>query len=216
MNNFINKWMEDLTGKLTAAFGPRLLFVGLQGSYRRGEETAASDIDAVVILDTLSTADLKEYKNITATMPKAELVCGFISGKAELLNWPKQEIFQFYNDTVTFYGNLDAVVPQIGRDDIVNAVKTGASGLYHAAAHTYLHGDIDGVLPALYKNTFFVLLPLQYLRDGKFHSSRKELLANLNGIDKEILEICMGKESPPQEKFEKLFNWCGALLRADL
>ena len=50
----IEDWMKDLTEKLKRQFGQRLLFVGLQGSYQRGEATADSDIDVVVLLDTLS------------------------------------------------------------------------------------------------------------------------------------------------------------------
>jgi len=55
----IDHWMTDLTAKLKEAFSDRLLFVGLQGSYRRGEANENSDIDAVVILDVLSMDALK-------------------------------------------------------------------------------------------------------------------------------------------------------------
>ena len=41
-------------------FGERLWFVGLQGSYGRGEATDTSDIDVVsLFLDTLNIDDLK-------------------------------------------------------------------------------------------------------------------------------------------------------------
>lgn len=32
----IESWMDGLAGKLKKQFGPRLLFLGLQGSYGRG------------------------------------------------------------------------------------------------------------------------------------------------------------------------------------
>ena len=40
-------YMSELTTYLEAAFGERLLYVGLQGSYLRGEATEESDIDAL-------------------------------------------------------------------------------------------------------------------------------------------------------------------------
>lgn len=47
----IQSWMEQLAEELKNEFGSRLWFLGLQGSFGRGEGTAESDIDAVVILD---------------------------------------------------------------------------------------------------------------------------------------------------------------------
>ena len=40
-------WCTLLAKKLKEAFGETLYFLGLQGSYRRGEATPDSDIDAV-------------------------------------------------------------------------------------------------------------------------------------------------------------------------
>ena len=42
-----DKWMTELTEKLKIHFKNRLLFAGLQGSYRRQEAHENSDIDAV-------------------------------------------------------------------------------------------------------------------------------------------------------------------------
>ena len=70
-------WMQQLTYRLRDAFGPRLRFVGLQGSRARGEAGPESDIDAVVILDAVSLADLRAYRALLAGMPEREKVCGF-------------------------------------------------------------------------------------------------------------------------------------------
>ena len=40
----IEKWMETFLQTLDAHFGKRIWFVGLQGSYSRGEATPSSDI----------------------------------------------------------------------------------------------------------------------------------------------------------------------------
>lgn len=57
----INAWMEDFQRALAQTFPGRLWFVGLQGSRARGEATAASDIDVVVVLDTLTAEDIRRY-----------------------------------------------------------------------------------------------------------------------------------------------------------
>lgn len=46
---------------LNDTFGNRVWFVGLQGSYGRGEARDTSDIDVVVILDELSASDIGVY-----------------------------------------------------------------------------------------------------------------------------------------------------------
>lgn len=51
-------WVADALARMKKAFGPRLAYLGLQGSYRRGEATETSDIDLVVLLDTVEPADL--------------------------------------------------------------------------------------------------------------------------------------------------------------
>ena len=47
----IKSWMGELLGKLQAVFGERLLYLGQQGSYLRGEATEQSDIDVMIVLD---------------------------------------------------------------------------------------------------------------------------------------------------------------------
>ena len=49
----INAWIQNFLQTLNNTFGARVWFVGLQGSYGRGEATENSDIDVVVILDEL-------------------------------------------------------------------------------------------------------------------------------------------------------------------
>ena len=58
-----------------------LLFVGLQGSYARGEATEASDIDVVVVLDELYFADLLKYRDMLDTTVLASFLycCFFIN-----------------------------------------------------------------------------------------------------------------------------------------
>ena len=61
-------YLARLTARLTEAFGARLIYVGLQGSYLRGEAGPDSDIDAMVVLDRLTPADLDAYRRIIHTL----------------------------------------------------------------------------------------------------------------------------------------------------
>ena len=47
----ISAWMQNFLQALNETFRDRVWFVGLQGSFARGEATETSDIDVVVILD---------------------------------------------------------------------------------------------------------------------------------------------------------------------
>lgn len=191
MNFDVNNWVNDLTKKLKAGFADRLLFVGLQGSYRRGEAKQTSDIDVVVILDKLTVEDLKKYKQIINTMPEKEKACGFISGKKEIKNWPKMDIFQFKNDTKPIFGSLDNLVPLIKRQDIENYIKTSSANLYHMVVHSYLYDTNYDNLKLIAKPLFFIFQAITYLDTGKYISTKKKLLNILTREEKDILEMNM-------------------------
>ena len=63
----ITTWMNGFLSSINEAFGDRVWFVGLQGSYGRGEAGDKSDIDVVVILNELSSADIKVYNAMLDT-----------------------------------------------------------------------------------------------------------------------------------------------------
>jgi predicted nucleotidyltransferase len=60
----ISSWMSMFLKTLNETFKDRVWFVGLQGSYGRGEATETSDIDMVVILDELSASDIEVYRSM--------------------------------------------------------------------------------------------------------------------------------------------------------
>lgn len=212
----IETWLQDFTKKLFDIFGNRLKFIGLQGSYKRGEAKPESDIDIVIILDKLSFEDLNSYKKIVNSMPYSEKVCGFISGEKEIYNWPKFDLFQLLNDTVSLHGNLQDFIPIIKRNDILNSIKINTANLYHQMCHAYLFENKDvEVLYQGYKSAFFILQALYYSRNTEYIGSKKELVQLLEGEDKEILLVNMNWKSLQVNEnldfyFEKIINWTGA------
>jgi Nucleotidyltransferase domain. len=216
----IDTWLDEFAIKIKNEFVDQVIFIGLQGSYQRNEATASSDIDVVVILMTLTIEDLKKYKNIIAQMPYKEKVCGFISGKREIMGWEKADLFQFYYDTKPIYGNIDYLLPLIGEQDIKCAIKIGACNLYHAGCHNFIYEDSREILAALYKSAFFVLQAKYFYEKKQYVSSKSELVSKLKGIDKEILEICIERERIRKIDDEalslysdKIITWSSGLIK---
>ena len=110
----IDRWMEEYRRAAEERFGERIWFMGLQGSYGRGEATEESDIDVVLILDRLDTSDLQEYSRMLDALPERNRICGFVSGREELLAWEPSDLFQFCHDTVPVsYTHLDVYKRQV-------------------------------------------------------------------------------------------------------
>ena len=73
------------------------------------------------------------------SLPDRELICGFLSGKEELLNWEPSDLFQFYYDTKPLKGCLDELLPLLDKAAVERAVKIGACNIYHGCVHNMLY-----------------------------------------------------------------------------
>ena len=208
--NFNQKvWLSDIEIKLKKTYCNNLLFIGLQGSYARGEAQKNSDIDLVIILDTISLEDLKKYKKLLKSMPYYEKSCGFISGKNEIQNWSKEDLFQFFYGTKNIYGKIEDIITPPSTDEIKKSNKQALENLYHAAVHSYLHsGNLQDALVTLYKTTFFILQAKYFLQNGVYIRTKQELLSKLSGSDREILAASIHKPDTREELLlEKLITW---------
>lgn len=212
----IKIWMEELAGRLEERFGPRLLFLGLQGSYGRGEANEDSDIDVVAVLDRANLADLDAYRAIVREMPEGEKACGFLCGARELKNWPKYDLLAVARDTRDVRGRLADLLPSFCRDDLADAAATGASGLYHAAVHTYLYADREGwpdFLKEAHKGAFFTLRALRELRTGENVRAKRDLLPLLEGDERALLAYGLSPTGEPLEDvFARLVRWSAAVM----
>ena len=173
----ITTWMNDFLQKLNDTFGNRVWFVGLQGSYGRGEARDTSDIDIVVILEELSTSDIQKYNVMLDSLPHRDLICGFVSGKEEILHWEPSDLFQFYYDTTPIKGCLDKLLTVIDEVAIDRAIKIGACNIYHGCVHNMLHEKSDDILRGLYKSASFVVQVIAFKQTGKYIKYQKELLS---------------------------------------
>ena len=172
----ITIWMQNFLQTLNKTFANRVWFVGLQGSYGRGEATETSDIDVVVILDELSAADIQTYNTMLNSLPHRELICGFLSGKEEIMNWEPSDLFQFYYDTTPIKGSLDEVLSVVDESAVKRAIKIGVCNIYHGCVHNMLFDKSEDVLRGLYKSASFVVQAIVFLQTGNYVKHQAELL----------------------------------------
>ena len=198
----IKIWMDNFLKSLNECFGDRVWFVGLQGSYARSEATENSDIDMVVILDELSASDIAKYNKMLDTMPHRELICGFLSGKKELLNWEPSDLFQFYYDTKPIKGSLDELLPLLDNEAVERAIKIGACNIYHGCVHNMLVDKNEEILKALYKSASFVIQAIAFKKTGKYITYQKELAEVVSPEEKIIVDIFIKLKNSGKVDFE--------------
>ena len=207
----ITTWMQKFLHSLNETFANRVWFVGLQGSYGRGEATDTSDIDIVVILDDLSASDIQKYNTMLDALPHRELICGFVSGKDELLHWEPSDLFQFYYDTTPIKGSLDELLPLLDKVAVERAIKIGACNIYHGCVHNMLHEKSEDILRDLYKSASFVVQAIVFWQTGKYIKHQKELLLIACPDEQAIVNTFLNLKNGGAVDFnsmsETLFAW---------
>ena len=207
----INVWMNDFLRKLNEVFANRVWFVGLQGSYGRGEATETSDIDVVVILDELNVSDIQVYQEMLDTLSHRKLICGFVSGKDEILNWEPSDLFQFYHDTTAIKGSLDDLLPLIDNAAIDRAIKMGSGNIYHGCVHNMLHEKSEELLKGLYKAASFVVQAIVFKQTGSYIKHQSQLLQVASTEERMITETLLkyknGEVVDFNEASRMLFIW---------
>ena len=207
----ISAWLNDFLKALNKSFGDRVWFVGLQGSYGRGEATETSDIDTVVILDELSPSDINTYNTMLDTLTHRERICGFISGKNELLNWETSDLFQFYYDTKPIKGSLDELLSLIDASAVDRAIKIGVCNIYHGCVHNMLYEKSEDILKGLYKSSSFVVQAIAFRQTGKYICRQVELLPLVSPEEQIIVSTFLSLKNGGTVYFDKmseaLFTW---------
>ena len=208
----IQAWLQSYLQALNEHFPNRIWFVGLQGSYARGEANAESDIDIVAILDELTAADIQRYDAMLNTLPNRELICGFLSGKEEIMNWEPADLFQFYYDTTPVIGSLDELLPLIDDAAINRAIKTAVGNIYHGCVHNLLFEKSEDILRGLYKSASFTAQAIAFKETSTYCTYQRDLMKVLSPEDRKIVEtfihIKNGHAVDFQSMSEVLFDFC--------
>ena len=217
----VERYMERITAAVVERFGPRVRYVGLQGSYARGEAKESSDVDVMLVLNELGVEDMLAYRAIVAQMRGEAPSCGFLCGARELAGWNTLEICQVLHETRDYYGRLAPLLPEFTREDVANYVKLGAGNLYHLLGHAYVHGTPaldEECLGGCLKQAFYMLQNLLFLRTGRYVAAKRELLDELKGEERRIMQMAAEEAAleaeGTEEAFRLLFGWCAGVLRS--
>ena len=211
----IEKYIQQLIELLRKQFSSRLLYVGLQGSYLRGEANSDSDIDIMVVIDDLNVSDLTLYRKILNALEHSEKSCGFICSAQDLCHWNPLEICSLLHTTKDYYGTLREFISDYSEADLRNFLKMSINNLYHELCHRYIHSELDknyAILPLTYKSVFFILQNLYFLKTKEFIGTKAALLTKMQGKDYEVLkrslELANNTVYNFDESFELIFSWC--------
>lgn len=211
----IEKYIQQLIELLRKQFSSRLLYVGLQGSYLRGEANSDSDIDIMVVIADLNVSDLTLYRKIINALEYSEKSCGFICSAQDLCHWNPLEICSLLHTTKDYYGTLREFTPDYSEADLRNFLKMSINNLYHELCHRYIHSELDknyANLPLTYKSVFFILQNLYFLKTKEFIGTKVALLTKMQGKDYEVLkrslELANNTVYNFDESFELIFSWC--------
>ena len=213
----LDSYLNNLISSCRTAFGDRLLYVGLQGSWLRGEAHENSDIDVMVILDRFSVQDMDRYREILKRIGFYERSCGFICGRDEMLRWSPLEVCQLRHTTKDLLGVLTDFLPSATWEDEVNYVKLSLGNLYHELCHRYIHADRERNVAAFRgacKGVFFLMQNLYYLETGHYILTKKELKEAVSAEDRRVLELTVLPDGFDfDQAFSVLFAWCQSVFQ---
>ena len=204
----VDQWLADFLKRLRKSFGERLIFVGLHGSWARGEAEATSDIDSIVILDLIDSQDLIAFRDIIDAMPDAKrLASGGFFSVSEIQTWPRSNLMQLFYGCKTLHGTLTGIVEKPRSTDFKEDIRIKAySNLFQARHYLLYPHDRSKVVLKLYypfKSCFYALQSWILLRDGKYIARKDELLDFLSiPEDREVIQVVRDWKQLKQE-FEK-------------
>lgn len=211
-------WEAAYKSAILASFGGRIVCAGLQGSRARAEASETSDIDAVLVLDRLDWDDLACYRGLIANLPYAERMCGFVSGKAEIIAWDVSELVGFYFDTACFLGDLTFLKDRVTVDAARRSVRLSACGLYHSLCHAAVFEEKPLSPYTVAKTVFFLMRTQRYIETGIYPLRLSQLLPGLDSEERTLLlplqneEAFENKRTDDSSFYRTALSWCARIL----
>ena len=155
--------------------------------------------------------DIHTYNTMLDVLPHRELICGFLSGKDEILNWESSDLFQFCYDTTPIKGSLDEVLAVVDKSAVNRAIKLGSCNIFHGCVHNMLYEKNEDILRGLYKSASFVVQAIAFKQTGNYISHQKDLLQVVSSDERSIVETFLNLKIGGTVDFnsmsETLFAW---------
>ena len=206
----LSEWLDNFTNEMLYNFPDNIYCIGLQGSYGRGEASADSDLDLVVIFKSFSLEVLQQYKSLLLRLGNDYKLCGFVGSVAILKSWNEGELLQLY---VPVYGNLDFIKDRVTDEAAAKLVLQNSCLIYHACCHNFLFDEEQEILKELYKTAVFTVQAKYYYVHHVYVSKHSELSNVAIGADKEILETAIKLKMEDRLTAEQLTAYSDLLLQ---
>jgi len=221
----VDGWLAELLRRLLGAFGERLVFVSLHGSWARAEPRLESDIDATVVIDRVGAEDLAAFPTIVADMPDAgRLASGIFVSVPELRALRRFELIQFFYGRSVLHGTLEGIIERPGPSDIREHIQvTASANLFHARHYLLYPHDWSKAVHKLYhpfKQCFYSLQSWILLCEGRFALTKNGIIEQLTDADdREVVRIArdwhelqQDREKQPLYYIELLERWSRNML----
>jgi len=139
------------------------------------------------------------------------MVCGFLSGKDDIMNWEPSDLFQFCHDTTPIKGSLDEVLTFVDEIAVNRTIKIGACNIFHGCVHNMLIDKNEDILRGLYKSASFVVQAIVFKQTGNYIKHQEELLQAVSSNERGIIETFLSLKNDGTVDFnsmsETLFDW---------
>ena len=88
----IDRYVNNFLNEAKSVYGERLIYVGLQGSYLRGEAHENSDIDIMVVIDGFCVKDMDMYKDILEKIAETHKAFNVMFNHIGLFRLPQNDV----------------------------------------------------------------------------------------------------------------------------
>jgi predicted nucleotidyltransferase len=135
--------VREVADALIAALGDDLTALLWHGSWARGEQTAESDHDMIVILKRLDDETMRALRTV---FEGRRLWSTYVKTEEELRQYPITGRLQFHYGFVALHGGFEA--PAVTREGLIEDLRRAAVDVQHECRYRLIHGSGGGQLYA--------------------------------------------------------------------
>jgi predicted nucleotidyltransferase len=135
--------VREVADASIAALGNNLRALLWHGSWARGEQTAESDHDLIVVVRRIDNDILRQMHDV---FEGRRLWSTYVKTEEELRQYPLTGRLQFHYGCVALHGEFEA--PPVTRKGLVEELRRSAVDIQHECRYRLIHGSGGGQLYA--------------------------------------------------------------------